>query len=141
MALILTDVGAEIILKSYFKKSNAVNGTDLLLKLFSNDFTPTDTSTQASFVESAGGGYAHKTLNAASWTVSTVNNIAQAAYAQQIYAFTGPLTTNPNVYGYYILDADDALIYAERASFYYVPEANGGYAVTPVFQLSKGTPS
>lgn len=141
MALILTDSGAEIILKSYFKKTNAVNGTGLFLKLFSNDVTPTDVYTKSSFVESAGGGYAHKELLAANWTVSTVNNIAQAAYAQQIFAFTGPLSTNPNVYGYYIIDADDNLIYAERASFYYVPEANGGYAVTPVFQLSKGTPS
>lgn len=143
MALVLTDTGAMIILKSYFRKENA-SADDLSLRLFANN-PPTldDTASLGTFVEAAGGGYVAggKTLNHLSWVISAPNGIAQAAYAQQIFDFTGPMSPNTEVYGYYIVDADNEVIYAEKASFAYVPELNGGYAVTPVFQLSKGTPS
>lgn len=141
MALILTDAGATQIARSFFNKVNPTAGNDLTLKLFVNNVTPVDTHTAANYTEAEGGGYAAKTLTAASFTVSTVNNIVQAAYELQQFAFTGALTTNTTVYGAYIVDADGVLICADRAPASYVPAAGSIFAVAPIIQISKGTPT
>jgi hypothetical protein len=142
MALVLADAGAAQILARYFNSTNPAGGTALTLKLFATNVTPADTSTASSFTEAAGGGYAAKTLTNGSWTVTAPGGIEQAAYAQQTFTFTGALTTNPAIYGYYIVDADNVLIYAEAAGSTFTPANNGdSYKVTPVMQLSKGTPT
>jgi len=142
MAMVLMDTGATQILNSYFKKVEPTAGNNLTLKLFTNNITPADDDVIGDYTEAIDGGYAAKTLSAASFTVSTVLGIVQAAYAQQQFVFTGALTTNPAIYGAYIVDADGVLICAELAPATYTPANNGDlYAVTPVFQLSKGTPS
>lgn len=142
MALVLADVGAVMMLKAVFNNVWPTGGKNLTLKLFCNDYTPVDTSVAGSFTEATGGGYASKTLTNGSWTESQVSNIEQAAYAEQTYTFTGALTTNPNIYGYYVVDADGVLVYAEKAAAAFTPANNGDtYKVTPVVQLSKGTPT
>ena len=140
--MVLMDSGATQIANSYFKKVNPTAGNNLTLKLFVNDVTPADTDTVATYTEAVGGGYVSATLISTSFTTSTVAGIVQAAYAQQQFIFTGPLTTNLAVYGVYVVDADGVLICAERAPSIYTPTNNGDmYAVTPVFQISKGTPT
>jgi hypothetical protein len=142
MAMVLMDTGAEQILNSYFKKVEPTAGNNLTLKLFVNNITPSDDDVVGDYTEAAGGGYAAKTLSAASFTVSDAAGIMQAAYAQQQFVFTGPLTTNTDIYGAYIVDADGVLICAELAPAIYTPANSGDlYAVTPVFKLSKGTPT
>lgn len=142
MALVLSDVGANTILEAFFNNTWPAGGKDLTLKLYCNNYTPLDSSTAGSFTEASGGGYAAKTLSNGSWTVSNVGGIRQAAYAQQTITFTGALTTNTTVYGYFVLDADGVLVYAERFSVSFTPANNGdAMKITPVFQLSKGTPS
>ena len=142
MSLVLADVGAAQILNAYFNDTWAAGGKNLTLKLFATDVTPADTSTAGSFTEAAGGGYAAKTLTNGSFTVSNVGGIDQAAYAQQTFTFTGALTTNPAIYGYYIINADGVLVYAEKAGATFSPLNNGDtYKVTAQLQLSKGTPS
>lgn len=142
MALILADVGAEAFLKARFNDSWPSGGANLTLRLYCNDITPADTHTAATFTEALGGGYSAKTLTAGSWTVSTVGGIYQAAYSAQTFTFTGALTTNGTIYGYYVTDADGVLQWAEKRTFSITPLINGdNLIVTPVFQLSKGTPS
>jgi hypothetical protein len=142
MALVLADLGAKSMLKAYFNNVWASGGKDLTLKLFATNVTPTDASTAGSFTEAAGGGYASKTLTNGSWTESNSGGIEQAAYAQQTFTFTGVLTTNTVIYGYYIIDADGVLVYAELAGAPFTPANNGDtYKVTPIVQLSKGTPT
>jgi hypothetical protein len=142
MALVLADVGAAQALKAYFNNAWAAGGKNLTLKLFATNVTPTDASTAASFTEAAGGGYAAKTLTNGSWTESNVGGIEQVAYAQQTFTFTGTLTTNPNIYGYYVVDADNVLIFAETLTAMFTPANNGDtLSITPKFQMSKGTPS
>lgn len=142
MPMILMDSGATKIADSYFKKVEPEAGNNLTLRLFTNDITPADTDTVGSYTEAAGGGYAEKVLTPSGFTVSTVSGIVQAAYAQQQFVFTGVLTTNTAIYGAYVVDADGVLICAERAAAQYTPSNNGDiYAVTPVFQISKGTPT
>lgn len=140
MSLVLADVGADLILNTFFNNTAAQN---LKLKLFATNVTPADTDTVATYTEAAGGGYASKTLNNNSWTVNAANNPSDAVYAEQTFTFTGPLTTNTTVYGYYITDnAGTTLIWAERFGSSFVPTNNGDMIkITPKFQLSKGTPT
>lgn len=141
--LLLNDAGAEAILAAYFNNSFASN-KNLALKLFCNNITPGDTDTTATYTEAAGGGYAAIVLANGSWTVSNVAGIEQAAYAQQTFTFTGPLTTNTTIYGYYVVDnaSTPRVVYAQLLNAPMTPANNGDETViTPAFQLSKGTPS
>jgi hypothetical protein len=141
MALVLTDAGAAAILKAVFNNVWPAGGKNLTLKLFANNYTPVDTSAAGSFTEAAGGGYASKTLTNGSWTESNVAGIEQVLYASQTFSFTGPLTTNPNVYGYYVVDADGVVWWAESQAMF-TPTNNGdNIVVPPLFQASKGTPA
>lgn len=142
-SLILNDLGAAAILAAYFNNSFASN-KDLTLKLFCNNITPADTDTTGTYTEASGGGYAAITLTNGSWTVSQVSSIEQAAYAQQTFSFTGPLTTNLTIYGYYIIDkaVTPNVIYAQLLNAPMTPANNGdALKVTPIFQLSHGTPA
>lgn len=142
MALILTDAGAQQILKKYFKNQAPAGGNNLTLKLFINNVTVSDTMVAADLVEAAGGGYAAATMATTDGTITVVNGISQIAYPQSQFVFTGALTGNATIYGYYIVDADNTLIFVERAPAGYTPMSNGDmYAITPIIQLSKGTPS
>ena len=142
MALVLADVGADVALKAFFNDDWAAGGKDLTLKLFATDVTPADTDVAGTYTEALGGGYAAKTLSNGSWTVTPANDPSDAIYAQQTFAFTGPLTTNGTVYGYFVVDADGVLVWAERFAQAFTPVNNGDQIlVTPKFQLSKGTPT
>lgn len=140
MALVLADVGADLILNTFF---NATAQQNLLLKLYATDVTPADTDTVATYTEADGGGYAAKTLTNGSWTVAGANDPSDAVYAQQTWTFTGALTTNATVYGYFVTDAaGTTLVYAEKFGTSFTPANNGDQLkLTPQFQLSKGTPS
>ncbi len=142
MSITLADVGADEILKTYFNNTRPVGGNDLTLKLFTNDITPADTDTAATYTEASGGGYAAKTLTNGSWTITVANDPSDAVYAEQVWTFTGPLTGSATIYGYFVVDADGTLIYAERLGQSFTPSQNGDQLkITPKFQLSKGTPS
>lgn len=143
MALILADIGADQILKAYFNNAWPTS-KDLALKLYTNDYTPVDTSAKANFTEAAGGGYDDKHLSNASWTVTPANDPSDAVYAEQTWTFTGPLTGNATVYGYFIVDDNGAgeLVWGERFATSFTPANNGDQIkVTPKFQMSKGTPA
>ena len=142
MALTLMDIGADEILKTYFNNARPAGGNNLTIKLFTNNVTPADTDTAGTYTEATGGGYAAKTITNGSWTVTVGNDPSDAAYAQQTWIFTGALTTNPTIYGYYVVDADGTLLWAEKLAASFTPANNGDeLKITPKFQLSKGTPS
>ena len=139
MALVTADVGAVTQLD---RALNDAAVTNLTLKLFVNDKTPADTDIATDYTVAVGGGYVDKTLTAGSWVCSIATNIAQAAYAQQEWVFTGPLTTNLTIYGYYIVDGSAVLQWAERLDTPFTPNINGDtLRVTPIYKLSKGTPT
>lgn len=166
-AMVVVDTGATEIWGTFFNSSPALANHKIHLWVTATSCsTPADTDTVATYTEAAGGGYsnadctasedpracctgsgtgecAEKTLTNGSWTVSTVSNIVQAAYATKTWTFTGSLTDNPIVCGYYITNnAGTTLILAEKMPATYTPNANGdAYSVTPTIQLSKGTPN
>lgn len=84
---------------------------DLVLRLFTNNVTPAETDTAATYTEASGNGYASLTLAGASWSI-TEGAPSFASYAQQTFAFTGALG---NVYGYYLTRATSGRVaWAER---------------------------
>ena len=140
MTLSAADVGLITFLNARFNNVWPTS-KDLTLKLFCNDVTPSDNDTLSTYIEAAGGGYAPKTLTCGSWTVSTVSGIPQASFSEQTFTFTGTLTTNGNVYGYFVVDGDGVLQWGEKFKSGVAPIAGGVIKITPVFQASKGTPS
>lgn len=85
----------------------------LRLRLYSNDKTPAETDTPASYTEATGGGYANVALTAASWTV-TEGAPTLAAYPTVTFTFTGGIG---NIYGYYVTgDTSNKVRWAERFS-------------------------
>lgn len=88
---------------------------DLVLRLYSNNYTPVAASIAADFTEVAGAGYADLPLVLASWVI-TPGSPAVAEYdTPQDFSFTGATDTPGVIYGYYITrDSDGLLIYAER---------------------------
>jgi hypothetical protein len=142
-SIMFTDQGAAQMLAVYFNNSFPVN-KNLTLKLFCNNVTPSDTDTTSTYTECTGGGYTAATLTNGSWVVSQSAGIEQAAYALQSFAFTGALTTNPTVYGYYVIDAAGTpnVIYSQALNSPFTPVNNGDtLKITPQFMLSHGVPS
>lgn len=129
MAGILVDTGSSWILTKAM-----ANG--LSLKLYTNNYDPVVGSTNANFTEATGGGYAAITLTGGSWTIGTDGSgNPQASYAQQTFTFTGALTTNPNIYGYYITDGT-TVVAAEKFGTARTPANNGdAEKITPIIKL------
>jgi hypothetical protein len=142
MALVLADVGADHMLEAVFNNAWPTAGKDLTIKLFTNNYTPLDTSDVDDFTEAAGGDYAAKTLSNGSWTVAPANDPSDAVYAEQTWTFTGALDGGATIYGYYVIDADGTYWFGEKLGATFTPANNGDQLkVTPKFQMSKGTPS
>ncbi len=122
MTILVPNTGEVIALSLLVNKIAAAE--DLKYCLFATNITPAETDTSATYTLAAGGGYADKTLTGASWTV-TAGAPTSAAYAQQTWTFTGPLTTNGTIYGYIAKRATTGdLVFAETFTSF-TPAANG----------------
>ena len=109
MALLVVNNGESIALQLITNK--LATPENLILRLYTNNITPGETDTAATYTEASGNGYAAITLTGASWTV-TGTAPTSIGYAEQTFTFTGALG---NVYGYYLTRATSAdLILAER---------------------------
>lgn len=136
MALVFTDIGCDKVLTTYLGSGN------LTLRLYTNNYTPVDTSANNAFTDAAGGNYAAITLALNGWTVAANNDPSDGTYAEQTYTFNGNLTGNATVYGYFVTDANNAVIWAERFGNAFTPTNNGDtIKVTPRLQMSNGTPA
>ena len=133
MALLLPNNGEGDALAAIVGKAAAEN---LVLRLYTNDITPSETDTTATYTEATFTGYAAITLTASSWTV-TEGEPGNAAYPQQ--TFTSSADQSPqSVYGYYFTRVTSGrLAWAERfPSGPYVIANNGdNVKVTPKFTL------
>lgn len=115
-----------------------LNNVNLSLRLYSNDYTPVEGSTLASFTEVAGGGYTPKTLTAGGWTV-TAGDPSFGTYAQQIFNFTGATNAPGTIYGYFILDPSNVVRWAERfpgANVPFTPISGSSIKINPRFEAS-----
>lgn len=123
MTIMIPNV-AEVVILNYFVNKDASSTQNLVLRYFANNITPAETDTAGTYTEAAGGGYASNTLGGASWTV-TGGAPSSAAFAQQTITFTGPLTTNPNIYGYYYTQLTSGTLMGAEAFTLFTPTNNG----------------
>lgn len=121
MALLVPNTGEVIALSLLVNKTSPEN---LVYRLFATNITPAETDTAGTYTEAAGGGYASITLTGASWTV-TGGAPSTAAYAQQTYTFTGALTTNATIYGYYVTQLSSGTLVLAETFTNFTPAANG----------------
>jgi hypothetical protein len=143
-AIVLADEGAGEMLAVLFTAQ--AQEAHVHLKLYCNNYSPAHDMTTASFTEAAGGNYAQKTLlctsSGTNWTVNA-NDPRDVTTAEQTWTFTGALTTNTIIYGYYVTNAaENKVLWAQLFDATFTPANNGDQLkLTPKLQLSKGTPS
>lgn len=85
----------------------------MYLRLYVNDFTPTDTSVVGDFTEASWSGYSAYGLNYSSWTFSTTNSLVTAIYSGTP-EFSCTDSSSHTVYGWYIYTATPGLIASRR---------------------------
>lgn len=112
----------EVIALSYLV--NKAVPENLVYRLFTNNITPSETDTTATYTEAAGGGYGSIALTGANWSV-TGGAPSVAAYAQQTWAFTGALTGNPTIYGYFATRATSGDLVLAETFTSFTPAASG----------------
>ena len=131
MALLAPNSSEDVMLQNILNKTAPQN---VVLRLYTNNYTPVETSTEANFTEASGFGYASVTLPGASWTI-TPGNPTSASFAQQTFTFTGTLG---NVYGYYMTQLTSGFImWAERFTDgpYNIVNSGDQIKITPVITL------
>lgn len=115
---------------------NALAPQNLVLRLFTNNITPAETDTTATYTEATFTGYAAITLAGASW--STVEGApTSASFAQQTFTSSAAQATQ-NVYGYFMNRATSLRIaLAERFTDGPYPIVNNGdtIKITPAITL------
>jgi len=136
-SIVMADLGIDLLLPAWLEAN------DSTLHLFCNNYTPVRGMIPSSFTEASGGGYAAITLAHGSWTEETGDTPRQIQQANQTFTFTGALTTNTTVYGYYVTNAAGAVVlWAQLLDAPFTPANNGDNIVVPVkLQASGGTPS
>jgi hypothetical protein len=119
MALVMTNNGELIALTYLTNKSGSTE--NLVYRLFTNNITPSETDTAATYTEASGSGYVAIPATGASWTI-TPGSPTTAVYPQMTYTFTGAL---PTIYGYYVTrQSTGDLVLAETFTSF-TPTNNG----------------
>lgn len=133
MALNFPDVGENIALEAVVNKTA---GQNLVLRLYSNNITPSDTDVTGTYTEATFPGYAPITLAGASWNAAAAGSIAYSAQQTWTRSSTG---TPENIYGYYCTQlASSILVYSERdpAAPFAVTNLNDKVQVTPTISAN-----
>ncbi len=111
----------------------------LSLRLYSNNVTPDESSSLATFTQVTGGGYAAKSIVSADWTWTPGDPTVGEAPEQE-FAFTGATDAPGTIYGYYLVDTVTGLyIGGERFTasvLPFTPVAGSTIRLTPTVQVS-----
>jgi hypothetical protein len=104
MALLVPDVGEVVLLNSMIRTTTPESQT---LKLYSNNITPAEGDTAATYTESVAPGYAAVALTRGTWTgAATAAGVTTSTYPQQTFSFTGTGT----IYGYFIVGTTSTIL-------------------------------
>lgn len=128
MALNMPDVGENKVLEMLVNKTAPEN---LVLRLFKNNITPSDTDTAATYTEAVFPGYAALTLTGATWNAAAAGSITYSA--QQTFTCSGVATDD--IYGYYVTQVTSGvLVWSERdgAAPFAVRNSGDNVKITPV---------
>jgi hypothetical protein len=108
MALNFPDTGENLVLGMLVNKTAAEN---LVLKLYKNNITPSDTDVAGTYTEATFPGYSAITLTGATWSAPAAGSIAYSA--EQTFTCSGVSTDD--IYGYYVIQTTSGtLLYSER---------------------------
>jgi hypothetical protein len=132
MALNFPDTGENLSLEMITNKTAPQN---LLLKLYKNNITPSDTDTAGTYTEATFPGYAAITLTGASWNAASAGTIAYSA--QQTFTCSGVATDD--IYGYYVVQASSGtLLYSERdgAAPFAIRNSGDAVKITPTISAN-----
>lgn len=133
MALVVPDEG-EVRLLEYIVNKTAPS--DLVLHLYVDDVDlSTENFNSESFSESTAAGYSAANLLGANWSVGTTDGISAAVYNTSV-AFS--FTESDSVYGYYVTNSSDEILWAERfpGAPFNLPSGGGEISVRPQLQLN-----
>lgn len=135
MALKIPNEG-ELQLLDKCLKNAQVADENYTLKLFKNDYTPTDADTSASYTVADFDGYADKPLTRAGWNAAITNagNEAESTYsAEQSWTCNAG---SQAIYGYYVLGATSGkVLWAERFAITRTLAGGDQLKMTPKFSL------
>jgi hypothetical protein len=107
MSLNVPDVGENIVVGCLVNKQTP---QDLVLRLYKNNITPSDTDVAGTYTEAAFTGYAAITLTGASWSAPASG---VTSYAQQTFTASGAAAES--IYGYFLTQASSGiLVWSER---------------------------
>lgn len=125
MALVVPNTGEVALLQKMLNQNQTAN---LLLRLYQNNLTPNAFTQYTDIVECTTTGYGAITITNSNWSVATPvgSTYAEAGYGEQDFTFSaGP--TQTLVYGYYVTDTNNTLMWLERFtnSPFTVPPAGG----------------
>lgn len=129
MTLLVPNVAEQAILNKYLNQT-------FTLRLYCNDIIPSETDTAATYIEVGGGSYDYKSLIFSGWTISA---LGVATYAAQDFSFSGATNSPGEIYGYYVLDANSLIAWAERfaeAVIPFTPGAGSLIRINPRFVAS-----
>lgn len=106
--------------------------TNPVLHLYTNDYTPNETSTIASFTEASQAGYTPITLAGSLWTTTT-GAATTAVYSEVTFNFT----TNVTCWGYYVTSSAGDLLWAEKfgEQAFNLPTGGGTIAISARIEL------
>lgn len=134
MSVVLSYDGERRLLSAAIGKQPA---TAWSVRLFVNPHAPTPPDAIDVFSEAAGGGYAPVALSTDGW-VLTADAPAEALHPPVSFRFSGPLETNPTIYGYYVTAADGGWLFADVLVAPFTP-ANAGDALDLAPALTLGS--
>jgi hypothetical protein len=129
MALNVPDVGENIALEALVNKTAPQN---LVLRLYSNNITPSDTDVAGTYTEATFAGYGPATLTGGNWNAASGGSITYGS--QQTFTRTSTGATE-NIYGYFVMQSvSGILVYSERdaSAPFAVTNANDAIRITPV---------
>lgn len=141
MALVVPDI-AEILMLQFLVNMLGTDGLAApagghrLLRLFTNNLTPGESTTFSTITEAVGAtGYAPITLVGTAWTTTQLAGVTTGVYSEQTFTFTTAVT----VYGYYVttIEVSPRLLWVERFSGapFQLPAGGGEIAITPKITL------
>lgn len=109
------------------------NGNSFEVRLFTNNISMTEELLLGDFVEAAGGGYLAKTVSGG-WTPAVVSGIAQVTTTVSPFVFTGALSTNTTIYGWYLVRGT-TVVMADLAAEPFTPAIDGDrYDITITYK-------
>ena len=109
--------------------------TDNVMKLYSLPTTdPDDSTTLGALTQVTTAGYAAITLSMTGWTVGQSAGITTAQYSEQTFSFSA----GASVYGYYVVNGSNELLWLEKFSGapFVIPDGGGTISLTPRLALS-----